>query len=170
MNSNIKNTIIILSAVVIMGGALVIGVKFGAFKLVNESGTSSTTSQSTQANSASLPAGQTGAPTGQTGAPTGQTGAPAGQTMDFSALVENGIVDQDTADKMEAYMADQMQSLGEISQDTATNEKPDILSGMVEAGILTQEQADEIEASAPQMDSQGLPPAGVGNNASAPVQ
>ena len=163
MNSNIKNTIIILSAVVIMGGALVIGVKFGAFKLVNESGTSSTTSQSTQANSASLPAGQTGAPTGQ-------TGAPAGQTMDFSALVENGIVDQDTADKMEAYMADQMQSLGEISQDTATNEKPDILSGMVEAGILTQEQADEIEASAPQMDSQGLPPAGVGNNASAPVQ
>ena len=165
MNSNIKNTIIILSAVVVMGGILVAGVKLGAYKLGSEPKTSDNTSQNGQ--TAQVKTGQ--ANTGSN-VQRGQAGAPAGQAMDFSRFVESGIVDQETADKMKAYMEEKLQNIEKDSQGDTIGEKSDIFSGMVEAGIITQEQADKIQASTPQMDGKGMPPAGVGNNSSIPVK
>lgn len=145
MNKNIRNAIIILPAVVVIG---VVG--FGAYTLGNNSNTSTGTEQNS---------GQ-----GNFGGnmPNGQDGMRGGFGMDFSQFVEDGIIDQDTADKMQAYMEEQMQNM-QNGQNGTPGGGMDIFSGMVEEGIITQEQADKIQESMPQM-GQGMPGGGFGGN------
>ncbi|MDI3481237.1 MAG: hypothetical protein PWQ97_892 [Tepidanaerobacteraceae bacterium] len=82
----------------------------------------------------------------------------------LKTLVEQGIITQETADKMTAYMEEkaserkaEMEKLKDMTEDerkayfeqkkaSGTDGKKDFMSEMVEAGILTQEQADSIKA------------------------
>lgn len=160
MNSNIRNGIVILAAVAVIGG-----VGFVAYTLGNKSGAAAGTEQNQQNQWGDNGQGSFDGnmPNGEI--PNGGAGMRGG--MDFSQFVEDGTIDQATADKMEEYMEEQMQSARENRQDGAsgggTDMFSDMFSGMVSEGILTQEQADKIQESMPQM-GQGLPPGGSGGN------
>lgn len=63
------------------------------------------------------------------------------------SLVKEGIITQETADKMVSYLkekGDARKSEMDAEKETRP-EKPDFLKGLVDAGILTQEQADAIK-------------------------
>lgn len=155
MNSNIRNGIVILAVVAVIGG-----VGFVAYTLGNKSGAAAGTEQNQQNQW-----GDNGQGNFDGNMPNGGAGMRGG--MDFSQFVEDGTIDQATADKMEEYMEEQMQSARENSQDGAagggTDMFSDMFSGMVSEGILTQEQADKIQESMPQM-GQEMPPGDSGSN------
>ncbi len=83
--------------------------------------------------------------------------------LDVAALVEAGVIDQETADKIAAYAAEKHADISAIyegiaemtpqerveafeSRKSSDGAVGDEVSELVEAGILTQEQADAIAA------------------------
>lgn len=145
MNSNIRNAILILLAIVLIGG-----VGFGVYIYNNKSNTVANLGQNQQTWGGT----EQGNPRGNV--PNGQGGPRGGMGMDFSQFVNDGIIDQTTADKMKTYMEEQMKNMQPNRQNDANRGGMDLFSGMVSAGIITQEQADKMQEAMPQMG--GTPP------------
>lgn len=86
----------------------------------------------------------------------------------FNDLVAKGIIDQDTADKLTAYMsqlnASQSAAMTKIQSMTESerqayfesnrdNQRTDVFAEAVNASVITQAQADAIKAAMPQMST-----------------
>lgn len=74
-----------------------------------------------------------------------------------SNLVGDGIIDQETADKISAYQ-ELLAAESEVKEDGEYNqgERHDPFSDMISAGVITQEQADAIKAAMPAPLSEDL--------------
>lgn len=157
MNNNLKYVIIILSVVIIIGG-----VGYGVYSFGNKTNTTTNSNQNQQ-----LQQDRNGQENFGSSAPNGQGNMRGGPGMDFNQFVEDGIINQATADKMKEYMEEQIKNMQKNRQNGTPGERPNLFAGMVSKGIITQEQADKIEKAMPGMgagNGQGMPSGGFGGN------
>ena len=143
MNNKMKSAMIIVSAVVVIGG-----ISVGAYIIGNKPNAMTSSIQNRQYSEGN---------TRQGNMPSGPEGMRGGPGIDFSQFVEDGTVDQATADKMKTYLEEQIKNMQPNRQNGTPGQGLDLFSGMVSDGIITQEQADKIQESMPKM-GQGMPP------------